>query len=325
MMTSSSMGSQRLGSLDGWRAISVLLVLSAHLLPMGPKSWNMNITFGGMGMAIFFTLSGFLITRFLLENQNIKDFLIRRFFRIVPLAWLAVMISFILDASSDKSIAANILFYANLPPQQLTAAGSHLWSLCVEIQFYLFIALIVLMFGRRGLYLLTAFCLCVTLYRVDATAYMDIVTSRRADEILAGGILALVYSSRNGGRLSMLSSVMFTYILAALLVISSHPAAGAANYLRPYIAAALVGSTLLQGPTHITKLLNNRIVSYIAQISFALYIIHHLLIFSWFGDGAGLEKYLKRPLLIALTFILAHLSTFYFERRFIALGKRLTN
>lgn len=57
----------------------------------------------------------------------------------------------------------------------------------------------------------------------------------------------------------------------------------------------------------------------------ALYVVHGLLTATWLGSGDDLVKYLKRPLLLAATFGLAHLSTFYFEARFIAWGKRLSN
>jgi peptidoglycan/LPS O-acetylase OafA/YrhL len=52
----------RFPALDGWRGISILLVLGGHLFPLGPKSLNMNECIAALGMAIFFTLSGFLIT-----------------------------------------------------------------------------------------------------------------------------------------------------------------------------------------------------------------------------------------------------------------------
>lgn len=52
--------------LDGRRGI--LLVLAAHLLPLGPKSLSVNATAGPMDMALFFTLSGFLITWLLLHH-----------------------------------------------------------------------------------------------------------------------------------------------------------------------------------------------------------------------------------------------------------------
>ena len=68
----------RLAVLDSWRGISILLVLATHLLPLSPKSWRFNEMAGPMGMALFFTLSGFLITRFLLHHDSVVDFLTRR-------------------------------------------------------------------------------------------------------------------------------------------------------------------------------------------------------------------------------------------------------
>jgi len=45
--------SKRMPILDGWRAASILLVLGAHLLPIGPKVLGLNETAGAMGMALF--------------------------------------------------------------------------------------------------------------------------------------------------------------------------------------------------------------------------------------------------------------------------------
>jgi peptidoglycan/LPS O-acetylase OafA/YrhL len=44
-----------------------------------------------LGMVLFFALSGFLTIRFLLHHPSVVDFLIRRFFRVVPLAWLGMI------------------------------------------------------------------------------------------------------------------------------------------------------------------------------------------------------------------------------------------
>ena len=158
----------------------------------------LNETAGPMGMALFFTLSGFLIARFLLTHASITDFLIRRLFRILPLAWLALAIALPLSGTAASDYLPNFLFYANLPPQHLTRVASHFWSLCVEVQFYAGVALIVAMLGQRGLYLLPIICVGVTLHRADAGTIVDIVTWRRVDEILAGSILALVHAGKFG-------------------------------------------------------------------------------------------------------------------------------
>lgn len=325
MVPFSGTDSSRLAVLDGWRGISILLVLGAHLLPLGPKSWQLNSTAGPMGMALFFILSGFLITRFLLERQSLLDFLIRRFFRIVPLAWVAMAVALAMANAPSSKVLPHFFFYANLPPIQLTEAGSHLWSLCIEMQFYVAIALLVAALGRRGLYLVPVLCLAVTLHRVDAGTLIDIVTWRRVDEILAGSMLAMAFAGRFGAMPSRVLGRLSPYVLLLLLAVSSHPGSGFMNYLRPYIAGLLVGSTLYNAPPRLALLLGSATLRYIATVSFALYVIHHLLIHTWLGSGERLEKYLKRPLLFAVTFLLAHLSTFHYEKRCMALGKRLSS
>ena len=314
-----------LAVLDGWRGISILLVLATHLLPLGPKSWALNETAGPMGMALFFTLSGFLITRFLLTHASVPNFLIRRFFRIVPMAWLAMVIAFPLAGAAASDYLPNFLFYANLPPQHLTDVAGHFWSLCVEVQFYVAIAIIAGLFRTRGLYLLPLLCVTVTLYRVSVGAEIDIVTWRRVDEILAGGILALAHAGKLGRLPVSAMSRPNIYVLLVLFALSSHPASGFMNYFRPYLAAAVVGRTLFSPPARIAVLLKSRVLAYIATISFALYVIHGLLSHTWLGEGEKLVKYLKRPLLFAATFGLAHLSTFHFEQRWIQFGKWLSD
>lgn len=314
----------RLFVLDGWRGISILLVLAAHLLPLGPKQWRINEAAGAMGMALFFALSGFLITRLLLQNQNIFHFLIKRFLRIAPLAWLAILLALLSTTDSASVYVSHIFFFANLPPIQLTSITSHFWSLCVEVQFYAFIALLVGVVGRGGLYSLPILCILVTVNRIWIGSYIDIVTIKRVDEILAGATLALIYANHFGFKPKSLIVKLSPYLLFGLFAMSSSPYGSWANYFRPYLAAMLVGSTLFGEDTPLTKLLTSRVLKYIATISFALYVIHGVLRETWFGSGDTLERYLKRPLLFAATFGLAHLSTFYFEARFIRLGKRLT-
>lgn len=314
----------RLDVLDGWRGISILLVLACHLLPLGPKPLQLNEMAGPMGMAVFFTLSGFLITRFLLHHTSITDFLIRRFFRIIPLAWVAILIALVMADAPAEAILPNFLFYANLPPQQVPHVAGHLWSLCVEMQFYIGIALVVGLLGKRGLYLVPVFCLAITVHRVFAGAYTDIVTWRRADEILAGSMLALAFEGRFGQRPVQLLKSVNVYVLMLLFAVCSHPSAGFMNYLRPYVAALMVGTTLYGAPALVERMLKSRSLAYVATISYALYVIHPFLTHTWLFTGDRMTKYAKRPLLFAATFLLAHLSTFYFEQRFMQLGKKLS-
>lgn len=326
-MSDGSVAHSRLNVLDGWRGISILLVLACHLLPLGPKILQLNSAAGVMGMAIFFTLSGFLITSFLLKNDSVIDFLIRRFFRIVPLAWLYMAIVLPIMSSPPDYYLANFLFYANWPPMWLGNVNGHLWSLCMEVQFYVAIALLVVMMRKKWMVMIPVFAIAVTTYRVMNDAHVVINTYYRIDEILSGCLLALIYHKRVGSTFVKLPQPIWVVqiVLFLLFVVSSHPDGGFMNYLRPYIAAAMVGSTLVNGQTRIVaQVLNNRVLFYIATISYALYVVHPLLAHTWLGSGDTVIKYLKRPLLFAAIFMTAHISTFYYEKWWIAFGKKLS-
>jgi peptidoglycan/LPS O-acetylase OafA/YrhL len=68
----------RLPMLDGWRALSILAVLAAHMLPLGPARLRINVSAGNAGMGLFFALSGFLIASGLAFHPSVRDFAIRR-------------------------------------------------------------------------------------------------------------------------------------------------------------------------------------------------------------------------------------------------------
>ena len=314
----------RLAVLDGWRALSILAVLAGHLLPLNAVVPYSNEAAGLFGMAVFFTLSGFLITRFLIERPDPRAFIIRRGFRILPLAWVGVIAAFIIDGGRTPDLLLpNLLFYANLPPVRLFDAGGHLWSLGVEVQFYVAIALAVAIFGRRALYALPIFGLAVTAARIATGAHFSIVTWFRIDEILAGALVALIWSGWFGARAKAYLSNMNVWLAAIFALAACYFADTLLAYLRPYAVALMVGSTLAGAPAPLQKLLTSRPAIYIAAVSYALYVVHGLLSSTWLGSGEDFERYLKRPLLFAATFALAHLSTFYFEKYFIAWGKQL--
>lgn len=310
--------------LDGWRGISILCVLAAHLLPVGPKSLQLNAMFGLLGMALFFTLSGFLITSFLLKNPSTLDFLVRRFFRIIPLAWLYLAIALGMAGASSDIWLAHYFFYANLPPTHLISLTEHIWSLCMEMQFYIGIALMFSVFGVRSLLAIPLIGLLFTLLRVTDGVYASSVSYYRMDEILAGCTLALIIHHRLGSRLLAWLQRIPQWPLLLLLLISCHEQGAALNYLRPYLAALLIGTTILNPGRAMASLLDNRVLVYLATISYALYVIHPMLaVGTWLGSGDVIIKYLKRPLLFVVLFALAHVSTFYYESWWTGSGKTL--
>ena len=327
-LTFSTTEKSRLPVLDGWRGVSILLILVTHFFPVGPKVLQLSDVTGMTGMAIFLTLSGFLITNILLSDDRIANFLVRRVLRIVPLAWLYLAITMPIMGGVPEQYFASFFFYANLPPFWLRYPfTAHFWSLCVEMQFYVGIACLVAMFRRQWPFLIPLLCLASTVLRVIEGAHISIVTYLRVDEILAGSVLALIYRDKLGTALPEFfrgrgTAWIVTFGLLALA--SAHPASGPLNYLRPYLVATVVGLTLFNDQTPVYRSLGSSVLAYIATISYALYVLHPLLASTWLGSGDILEKYAKRPLLLAALFFLAHISTFHYEKRFNDWGRKIT-
>ncbi|MEL7133808.1 MAG: acyltransferase, partial [Pseudomonadota bacterium] len=288
-----------------------------------PGHWGLNSMAGPMGMSLFFCLSGFLIVSILNHNPDVPSFLIKRVLRIVPAVILYMCILVLLFGIPWQMFAANALFVSNywhVGLSKTIAPTSHLWSLAVEMHFYIAIALTTLLLGRRAFWLIPPAALAVTLMRIDVGAYTNIKTHLRVDEILAGGMLAMV-AIHWGDRMRRVFAgtwrpALALAVLTPLWMLGSHDAGGALNYARPYLAAALVGVVLFGRLPALHPILEGRIAAYIAKISYALYIYHPLMIFAWMNAGSDWVRYLvKRPISYALTWAAAHASTYFWEAR----------
>lgn len=305
--------------LDGVRAASILLVLLAHTAPLGPKAWSLNEMAGRMGMALFFCLSGFLIVSMLWRDQNIPAFLAKRIMRIVPALFLYLTVLLLFFDLPIRSWLLNMLFVSNYMVEGLGGGPvGHLWSLSVEMHFYLAISLVVLVGGRSALWLVLPAALLVTALRIDLGIISNINTHLRVDEILVGGWLALA-SLHYGDRLRAVLvrpvlAIGLILLLTALFMISSHDQGGIVTAFRPYLAMALVGVIMHCRLRPLLSVLESRPARYIARISYALYIWHPLMIFGAMNAGSTMERYLlKRPVSWTLTWAVAHVSTIYWE------------
>ncbi|MCR9244362.1 MAG: acyltransferase [bacterium] len=146
--------------LDGLRAIAVLLVLWSHVTTKTPgyPQWLLTLRTligpGGMGVEIFFVLSGFLITRILMaerENERpVRWFLLRRVLRIFPIYYLLLVVMLVVDPRPEIGWCAvylsNVITITD-PARDFPL--QHTWSLCVEEHFYLLWPLVVA-FSRPG-------------------------------------------------------------------------------------------------------------------------------------------------------------------------------
>lgn len=152
------MGKGYIRSLDGLRAVAILLVMSFH--------YQLNY-FGWAGVQLFFVLSGFLITRILWNEKfkpepmwaKFKKFWIRRTLRIFPLYYgylLVLGITFLLFhfpgyyRTFIPYLATYTINYTRLMPGWLVnPLFTHLWSLSIEEQFYVIFPFFILLCPTR--------------------------------------------------------------------------------------------------------------------------------------------------------------------------------
>lgn len=318
----------RLPMLDGWRAISIFTVLVCHLGYYDFPQGQINQPFGIFGMAVFFCLSGFLITSTLYFDPNVRVFVIRRFFRIVPLVWLFLLVTLPFEHVSKRFWLANLLFNVNHAPFYINAFNGHLWSLSVEVQFYVGIAVLFALLRQRAFPLLPVLGLAVTAARVFTHTTFNIRTELRVDEILAGATLAYLFHSPWAHRLRAVLARIPPLLPLLLLCGASSiwTVLARLEYLRPWLAALLVGTTLCQPSGWWSRWLSSRPLAYLAAISYAVYIWHPLI---GLGARESTNRFIvlicSQPLGLLLLWAVAHCSTFYFEKRAIAVGKRLAS
>ena len=139
--------------LDGLRAIAVLMVLWNHVPKQVPgyPEWLNAVEWligpGGFGVELFFVLSGFLITRILIDERlrgiPVRWFLLRRCLRIFPIYYLLLLVMAIVRPSSDIGWCAAYLANFRSVFAGLDGPLAHTWSLSIEEHFYLLWPLVV--------------------------------------------------------------------------------------------------------------------------------------------------------------------------------------
>ncbi len=183
-----SPASARIDGLDGIRALGVIGVILYHTdLPWSPAA-------GFLGVDVFFTLSGFLITALLLREYratnriDLRQFYLRRARRLLPAMWLllllataaGLLVSHDTIAGLRGDVPAAFLYVSNwwqiyhgqsyFELIGRPAPLQHLWSLSIEEQFYIFWPALVIYLLTRGRVLLLG-RVSVTL-AVAVTAWM---------------------------------------------------------------------------------------------------------------------------------------------------------
>lgn len=370
---------RRLPELDGLRGLAILLVVVLHFSFLEPHSSaeQAYIAFtsaGWIGVDLFFVLSGFLITGILLDSKGngafFRTFFVRRFLRIFPLYYGYLVLIFLIVPILDPhppepnhiwswTFMNNVLMSRG-GWEALPAHTTHLWSLAVEEQFYLFWPLIVFWLDRDQLIRL---CVAAFGLAIFARLFFALTTGEgvagyallpsRLDPLAAGALLAALSRTPSATvhlrRFMAPAAVGATVVLVGLgaenWILSRHtavlPPLDFWTQMIGYPALAILFAALLligvegrQGSS-LRRLLRNPALRDLGKYSYALYLLHIPLrdaMRSYFAAIGGMPEFFGSQLPFQILVLLVGMGLSYaaavaswhiLEKHFLLLKDRL--
>jgi len=292
-------------ALDGLRGISAIAVLLLHThVPF--------CSHGGYGVNVFFVLSGFLITKILLEQStvNIGDYLNRRLRRLVPALVLmattvTLLVGWLIPRVAPAKIAQLILALTYSMDIAMWRGSpilplSHTWTLAVEMQFYLIWPLVIARLkGRPNVQyvLLASWFFLVMIYKAPTEGHFDFNPIPFIGPLLLGAAIAF-----HGKTIAPQAQWLGAFLLIAGFGFSPHLVeVGTALLLASITSSSKIGTALSWKP-----------VVFLGTISYGIYLWH-------FPISYALERtpwFVNFPVTLATSIIVASISYFTVERVF---------
>lgn len=294
-------------SLDGIRALAVGLVFIAH-------SGLEYIVPGGLGVTIFFVLSGYLITTLMRAEHarfgsiNYRGFYLRRLLRLMPpllfvvgIVWILSALSIVDGGFTLGGLLAALFYFGNYYVISNDFSGMPdglgvIWSLSIEEHYYLVyppLAALILRVGRTGLstVILSTLCLFVLAWRFwlvrngVSEAYITMATDTRIDAILIGCLMALSVNpwldnvpAQNTFRDGVIAIAAIAVLVATLLYRDETFRLTVRYSLQSLSIAVLIYLAIARAYSSPFRWLNARPVSYIGTVSYTIYLSHHIII-----------------------------------------------
>lgn len=295
-------------SLDGLRALAVGLVFFSH----GGLD---SVVPGGLGVTLFFVLSGFLITTLMRLEQrerarvDLRAFYLRRVLRLMPplvlvaaAAGAAAALGWIGGGFSTRGLLAVLFYFGNYHVIATGFGGvpeglGVIWSLAVEEHYYLLYPPLALALVRAGpraaATVLGLLCVAILGWRVAlalrgaSVDYLTMATDTRADAILVGCALAFWANpalqrpapvASLPARERALAALCAAVLLGTLLFRDDFFRVTARYTLQSLAIAPLLWLAVARAEHLPFRWLNARPMVYVGTLSYTIYLSHQLIL-----------------------------------------------
>ena len=299
-------GSHKLSGVESLRGLAALMILLFHVVELMkvplPHGLGFVRSHFGLGVPLFFTLSGFVLAYGYADKLAagdkivIKEFYLRRFFRIAPLyyammlTWMVVGVLIWGSVPNSQTIFLNATFLFGLVPGEHEGIVWAGWSIGIEMLFYMLFPLFAMAISsiHRGVAGFLAACIvssavnrALAEHGLEFYAYMNLAT--QLPFFLAGMTCFRVWQriSTNDSRVLGLSLFGCALILALLcsspggaaLLSDLHFGAAQRNAWAIVFTMLLLSNCLVSNP-----LIDNTVLRTWGKMSFSLYLTHPLIV-----------------------------------------------
>lgn len=346
--------------LDGLRLYAFLGVFIFHAFPGDfyhklhlplPWLWAGLVKSGAAGVELFFALSAFLITSLLLRERNetddisLQSFYMRRVLRIWPLYFILIALGVVLAHTTPGQnlpwyyVAGYLLFLGNWV--QAVCGGPNsicypMWTVSIEEQFYLIWPFLVKKLQRRGMIIAAcAIFLLATVSRVGLVlsgmnANYIKYTSTSCCDSLALGILLALFADRlpklsSRARLALVVGGLSSWIVSSAWLVEQPGPVDMRMAVGKLITSLGAGAILYGCLNSETKLLRGAWVVRLGKVSYGLYMLHAVGIFtmvSLLHPAWGGQLLAARMAGLVLTVVLAFAAYRWIESPFLRLKDR---
>ena len=327
---------ERIPELDGLRGMAALMVVFHHLSQSFPGDatnrllvvWLKLTHAGWIGVDIFFALSGFLITRNLIETRQAKyyyrNFYARRVLRLAPPYLITLGLVALFVPQSHAFLILSFFYLANFAQSfGISMVYGPLWSLAVEEHFYLIWPWLIRFLHRRTFFgIAIAVCVLTPILRYIAQVYAffnPYVSWFRFDGLLWGALLAILVTSPNSNRelVQWWSTVIGLIGLLGFIVgafagsMGRHSIIGS-TFVFGLVAMAtsgFIGHAMLGTFRRAFALFRHPLARFLGNISYWVYLFHYLMILTFMrffvSWGGNLKAYLGVAFIVLATSILS--------------------